>query len=53
MAGYKSVIELLAEQLAEALERIEVLEAELARLEELMTPERAAEIMRSAMGPKQ
>lgn len=48
MSGHKSVIELLAELLAAALERIEVLEAELACLKEA-----AEEASRVAIGPKQ
>lgn len=41
MAGYKSVIELMAEQWAEALERVEVLETELERLHAVVNDESA------------
>lgn len=47
MTGHKSVIELLADQLAEALERIEVLEKELERLYE------NTKAIRAVLGPKQ
>ena len=52
MAGYKSVIELMAEQWAEALERVEVLEAELERVATHVPPDLAAEI-RAVLRPKQ
>lgn len=51
MAGYKSVIELLVEELAEALERIEKLEEELLRRAKYTTTHGLSEKISSVLGP--